>query len=134
MSDGKTKQLHESTVDALSTDAPICPTLPLVDDETLEHERVAMRQLFAAISESLGQRMLPSGGAKDDVMDLDDMALRDVDAMVRWWAGRWLRVFQRRQVLEGMFLQESLRARERAQERERLRAAAEAEKIIMGGG
>ena len=45
MSDGKTKQIHESTVDALSTDAPICPTLPLVDDETLEQFLKAPEQV-----------------------------------------------------------------------------------------
>jgi hypothetical protein len=36
MSDGKTKPLQEPVVDALSIEAPTCPTLPLVDDETLE--------------------------------------------------------------------------------------------------
>lgn len=36
MSDGKTKPLQEPAVDALSIEAPTCPALPLVDDETLE--------------------------------------------------------------------------------------------------
>jgi hypothetical protein len=36
MSDGKTKSLQEPAMDALSIEAPTCPTLPLVDDETLE--------------------------------------------------------------------------------------------------
>jgi hypothetical protein len=36
MSDGKTKPKQESTVDAISIEAPTCPALPLVDDETLE--------------------------------------------------------------------------------------------------
>ena len=36
MSDGKTEPIQEPTADALSMDAPTCPTLPLVDDKTLE--------------------------------------------------------------------------------------------------
>ena len=36
MSDGKTKPMQEPAVDAISIDAPTCPALPLVDDETLE--------------------------------------------------------------------------------------------------
>ncbi len=36
MSDGKTKPLQEPAVDAISIEAPTCPALPLVDDETLE--------------------------------------------------------------------------------------------------
>jgi hypothetical protein len=36
MSDGKTKPKQEPTVDAISIEAPTCPALPLVDDETLE--------------------------------------------------------------------------------------------------
>jgi hypothetical protein len=36
MSDGKTKPMQEPAVDALSIEAPTCPALPLVDDETLE--------------------------------------------------------------------------------------------------
>ena len=38
MSDGKTKTKpkQEPTVDAIAIEAPTCPALPLVDDETLE--------------------------------------------------------------------------------------------------
>jgi hypothetical protein len=38
MSDGKTKTKpkQESPVDAIAIEAPTCPALPLVDDETLE--------------------------------------------------------------------------------------------------
>ncbi|HLL27266.1 MAG TPA: hypothetical protein VKT73_06405 [Xanthobacteraceae bacterium] len=36
MSDGKTKPSQQPAVDALAIDAPTCPALPLVDDETLE--------------------------------------------------------------------------------------------------
>ena len=36
MSDGKIEKLQDLAVDALSIDAPTCPALPLVDDETLE--------------------------------------------------------------------------------------------------
>jgi hypothetical protein len=36
MSDGKTEAAEQPAVDAVAIDAPTCPTLPLVDDETLE--------------------------------------------------------------------------------------------------
>jgi hypothetical protein len=36
MSDGKTKPIKEPVVDAIAIEAPTCPALPLVDDETLE--------------------------------------------------------------------------------------------------
>ena len=45
MSDGKIEQLQTPAADALSIDAPTCPTLPLVDDETLEQFLKAPEQV-----------------------------------------------------------------------------------------
>jgi hypothetical protein len=56
MSDGKIEQLQELAVDALSTDAPTCPTLPLVDDETLEQFLKAPEQVGLLPVEPHGYR------------------------------------------------------------------------------
>ena len=78
MSDGKTKTkpMQAPAVDALSIEAPICPALPLVDDETLEKflkapERVGLlpvkpdgfRREFQRLIVSAYLRDTASGGA-----------------------------------------------------------------------
>ena len=70
MSDGKTKPKQEPTVDALSIEAPTCPTLPLVDDETLEKFLKAPEQVGLLPVEPSGfrrefQRLIVSAYLRD---------------------------------------------------------------------
>jgi hypothetical protein len=70
MSDGKTKPLQEPAVDALSTEAPTCPALPLVDDETLEQFLKAPEQVGLLPVEPYGfrrefQRLIVSAYLRD---------------------------------------------------------------------
>jgi hypothetical protein len=73
MSDGKTKSLQEPAMDALSIEAPICPTLPLVDDETLEKFLKVPEQVGLLPVEPSGfrrefQRLIVSAYLRDTVM------------------------------------------------------------------
>lgn len=72
MSDGKTKTkpLQEPAVDALSIEAPTCPALPLVDDETLEKFLKAPEQVGLLPVEPHGfrrefQRLIVSAYLRD---------------------------------------------------------------------
>jgi len=70
MSDGKTEPLQEPTVDALSIEAPTCPALPLVDDETLEKFLQAPEQVGLLPVEPHGfrrefQRLIVSAYLRD---------------------------------------------------------------------
>jgi hypothetical protein len=70
MSDGKTELMQKPAVDALSIEAPICPTLPLVDDETLEKFLKAPEQVGLLPVEPHGfrrefQRLIVSAYLRD---------------------------------------------------------------------
>jgi hypothetical protein len=70
MSDGKTEALQQSAVDAAAIDAPTCPTLPLVDDETLEKFLKAPEQVGLLPVEPSGfrrefQRLIVSAYLRD---------------------------------------------------------------------
>jgi hypothetical protein len=70
MSDGKTKPIKEPAVDALSIEAPTCPALPLVDDETLEKFLKAPEQVGLLPVEPSGfrrefQRLIVSAYLRD---------------------------------------------------------------------
>jgi hypothetical protein len=70
MSDGKTKPLQEPAVDAIAIEAPTCPALPLVDDETLEKFLQAPEQVGLLPVEPSGfrrefQRLIVSAYLRD---------------------------------------------------------------------
>jgi len=72
MSDGKTELMQEPAVDALSIEAPTCPALPLVDDETLEEFLKAPEQVGLLPVEPHGfrrefQRLIVSAYLRDTV-------------------------------------------------------------------
>jgi hypothetical protein len=72
MSDGKTEILQELAVDALSIDAPTCPALPLVDDETLEEflktpERVGLLPVEPHGFRREFQRLIVSAFLRDTI-------------------------------------------------------------------
>ncbi len=70
MSDGKTELMQKPAVDALSIETPICPALPLVDDETLEKFLKAPEQVGLLPVEPHGfrrefQRLIVSAYLRD---------------------------------------------------------------------
>ena len=74
MSDGKTEAAQESAVDALAIDAPTCPALPLVDDETLEKFLKAPEQVGLLPVKPDGfrrefQRLIVSAYLRDTAQD-----------------------------------------------------------------
>lgn len=71
--------------------------------ETLERERAEMQGLFGLIEDCLVGVV-----GRDEVMDDDDGAGEDAEALIRRWGGRWMRVFQRRYAVEESWIREEL--------------------------
>jgi nuclear cap-binding protein subunit 1 len=99
------------------------------DSETREREVGAMRELFAAIKNALAawesstaDTTMADGGPEDGGEDAESRR-----RMVKRWAERWLRVFDRRKTVEEAFLVEAERERQRRKEREEEEAKRKAE-------
>ncbi|KOS19405.1 Nuclear cap-binding protein subunit 1 [Escovopsis weberi] len=83
---------------------------PDADDETRQKEAAGVRDLLRAINDNL-DTWAAAGTGDDEAMDGQDEGSMGRDALVRRWAQRWLRVFQRATTVEEAFVQEAAKAR-----------------------
>lgn len=76
-------------------------------DETLNRERTDMQMLFNLIEDSIAP---VAGGSNDELMERseDDASTRDENEIIRRWAVRWRRVFQRKAAVEAAFVTDAM--------------------------
>jgi nuclear cap-binding protein subunit 1 len=71
-------------------------------NETLGHERIAMRKLFATMEDKL---VAWASGSKDQMLDGDGEGMASEESeLVKQWGQRWLRVIRRRAAVEEAWL------------------------------
>ena len=83
----------------------------MADDETMDTEIRAMRELFRAIEDAL---VSWASGNKDEMVEMelgDGEGKTEREALVRRWGQRWLRVYRRRAAIEEAFLLEAAKER-----------------------
>ncbi len=89
----------------IARNQPALPTDQVaILDETLTKEREGMGNLFAVIEDAL------VGVASGSVDEMAESAYQDekLEATLRGWGARWLRVFRRRMAVEETWIQEML--------------------------
>jgi nuclear cap-binding protein subunit 1 len=76
-------------------------------DETLNREKADMRLLFTLIEDSIAP---VAAGSNDELMERseDDPSTRDENEIIRRWAVRWRRVFQRKAAVEAAFVADAM--------------------------
>jgi nuclear cap-binding protein subunit 1 len=72
--------------------------------ETLEREMGEMKALFGSIDDAL---LSLREGSQDQMMEADSQS-QDERPLVRVWAARWMRVFQRKYAVEENWIKEEL--------------------------
>lgn len=82
------------------------PQLSVVD-ETLNREKADMQTLFTLIEDSI---VPVAGGSNDELMERsdDDPSTREENEIIRRWAVRWRRVFQRKAAVEAAFIADAM--------------------------
>lgn len=82
------------------------PQLSVLDD-TLNREKADMQTLFALIEDSITP---VAAGSNDELMERseDDPSTRDENEIIRRWAVRWRRVFQRKAAVEAAFVADAM--------------------------
>ncbi|EED12523.1 snRNA cap binding complex subunit (Gcr3), putative [Talaromyces stipitatus ATCC 10500] len=76
-------------------------------DETLNREKADMQTLFTLIEDSITP---VAAGSNDELMERseDDPSTRDENEIIRRWAVRWRRVFQRKAAVEAAFVADAM--------------------------
>lgn len=76
-------------------------------DETLNREKADMQTLFTLIEDSIAP---VAAGSNDELMERseDDPSTRDENEIIRRWAVRWRRVFQRKAAVEAAFVADAM--------------------------
>ncbi|KAH8689694.1 MIF4G like-domain-containing protein [Talaromyces proteolyticus] len=75
-------------------------------DETLNRERIDMQSLFTLIKDCL---VPVARGNNDELMERgDDPSTQEENEIIRQWAQRWLRVFQRKADVEAAFITDAM--------------------------
>ncbi|KAG6041061.1 hypothetical protein E4U41_006084 [Claviceps citrina] len=96
-------ELITNTVTKVSGRVRQLLTSPDADEQTRDKEVALMRDLFRAINDALASW---ASGSKDQLME-DGDGFSDGEAMIRRWAQRWQRVFQRLAAIEETFVAEA---------------------------